>query len=497
MGTGAVSIGLAALFFARVADGANDLFLRLVASICWIPLVMTPLGFAGIAWATRRFAPEAAGSGIPQVIAAAHDPDRAVPMLISLKAAAIKFTLTIAALLCGASVGREGPTVQISAAILSWHHRFFRAPLRASMIIAGGAAGVAAAFNTPLAGVTFAIEELADAYEQRVALLVMTTILIAGMVSLGLAGDYVYFGEVGEHLKVGAVLRIAPVAGVLGGLSGGLFARLLLSMGAMRARWLPTLANRPILWALGCGVIVGTLGVVTHLTWGTGYSSARQIIDGTNAPYWFGPAKFATTLATAASGMPGGIFAPSLATGAGLGALLRPMFPGDPGGAVVLLGMVAYFTGVVRAPLTAVIIIVEATASRGLILPLFLAALIAHAVSALVCKERLYHGLSKPWREALRGGEPQRHRPRLIEPWLRLTASWCGVCSSGPLVAPIFPLTNCAFATLASARRHLGPRSNDDRRDIIAALRRVRPAIQCASTRASGGWYGSGAKAPS
>ncbi|MEO9132577.1 MAG: chloride channel protein, partial [Sphingomonas sp.] len=90
-------------------------------------------------------------------------------------------------------------------------------------------------------------------------------------------------------------------------------------------------------------------------------------------------------------------------TGAGLGAVLRLIFPDDPGGAVVLLGMVAYFTGAVRAPLTAVIIIVEATASRSLILPLFLSALIAHAVSALVCKERLYHGLARPWRVALRG----------------------------------------------------------------------------------------------
>ncbi len=92
--------------------------------------------------------------------------------------------------------------MQISAAILGWHHRLLRAPMRASMVIAGGAAGVAAAFNTPLAGVTFAIEELADAYEQRVALLVMTTILIAGIVSLGLSGDYVYFGAVGEHLDM-------------------------------------------------------------------------------------------------------------------------------------------------------------------------------------------------------------------------------------------------------------------------------------------------------
>jgi H+/Cl- antiporter ClcA len=402
MGAGAISIGLIALLFARLADNAGRLFDTMVAHDWWLPLLVTPLGFVLIALVTRLVAPEAAGSGIPQVIAAVHDPIRASRVLISVKAASLKCLFTVAALLCGASVGREGPTVQISAAILSWYHRLFRVPLRSSMIIAGGAAGVAAAFNTPLAGVTFAIEELADAYEQRVALLVMTTILIAGIVSLGLAGDYVYFGVVGESLRVGAVLRIAPVAGVLGGVTGGLFARAMLNIGPARDRWLPFLRNRPVVWAFCCGTLVAAVGLATGLTWGTGYSAARAIIDGTNTPYWFGPAKFATTLATASSGLPGGIFAPSLATGAGFGALLRPLFPNDPGGAVVLLGMVAYFTGVVRAPLTAVIIIVEATASRGLIMPLFLSALIAHGVSALICKERLYHGLAQPWRRALK-----------------------------------------------------------------------------------------------
>lgn len=403
MALGAITIGLAALLFARLADSASTVFTATVHAIWWLPLIATPLAFVAIAWMTRRFAPEAAGSGIPQVIASVHQPKAALRRLISPKIATIKGAFTLLALLCGASVGREGPTVQISAAILGWYTRLFRAPIRASMIIAGGAAGVAAAFNTPLAGVTFAIEELADAYEQRVALLVMTTILLAGIVSLGFAGDYVYFGAVGEHMSVGSVIRVAPVAGVLGGLSGGLFARAMLNIGPARDRWVPWFKGRPIVWAFLCGVVVALLGVVTGLTWGTGYSAAHAIIDGTNAPYWFGPAKFTATLATASSGLPGGIFAPSLATGAGLGALLRPLFPDDPGGAVVLLGMVAYFTGVVRAPLTAVIIIVEATASRGLIMPLFLSALIAHSVSTLVCKERLYHGLAKPWRTALSG----------------------------------------------------------------------------------------------
>ena len=407
MGLGAITIGLAALLFARLADDASGMFEALTRRAWWAPLALTPLSFAAIAWMTRRFAPEAAGSGIPQVIAAAGNPRLALGRLISLKTAIFKGVFTIAALLSGASVGREGPTVQISAAILGWYTRVFRAPMRASMVIAGGAAGVAAAFNTPLAGVTFAIEELADASEQRVALLIMTTILIAGIVSLGLAGDYVYFGAVGQTLTAGAVLRIAPVAGILGGLTGGLFARAMLNIGAARDRWIPVLQRRPVIWALMCGIAVSLLGVGTNLTWGTGYSAAHAIIDGTNAPYWFGPAKFMTTLATASSGLPGGIFAPSLATGAGLGAVLRPLFPDDPGGAVVLLGMVAYFTGVVRAPLTAVIIIVEATASRGLILPLFFAALIAHAASSMVCKERLYHGLARQWRVSL--AQPKAH----------------------------------------------------------------------------------------
>jgi len=403
MGLGAVSIGLIALLFARCADLASAWFGRFVAGHAYWMLAITPLAFAGIALLTRRFAPESAGSGIPQVIAAAGDVRRA-GLLISLRAAVIKCAFTIGALLAGGSVGREGPTVQISAAIMAFCHRLLRAPIRSSMIIAGGAAGVAAAFNTPLAGVTFAIEELADAYEQRVALLVMTTILIAGVVSLGLAGDYVYFGVVGQTMSVGTVLRVAPVAGLLGGLSGGVFARAMLGIGQVRRRWLPFFDRRPVVWALLCGMVVAVLGVATGLTWGTGYAPARAIIDGSNAPSWFGPAKFVATLATGTAGVPGGIFAPSLATGAGLGGALRWMFPNDPGGAVVLLGMVAYFTGVVRAPLTAVIIIVEATASRGLILPLFLAALIAHGVSALVCKERLYHGLARPWRERLAAG---------------------------------------------------------------------------------------------
>ena len=404
-GVGAILVGVVALLFADLANIAIDVFRSRIAIIRWMPLLVTPIGVMAIVLATRRFTPEGKGSGIPQVIAAAEDPKNSLGTLISLRVGIAKLLMTAGGLLAGASVGREGPTVQVSAAIMARVHRFFRVPLTPGVIIAGGAAGVAAAFNTPLAGVAFAIEELANAFEQRVAMLVMTTILISGIVSLGIAGDYVYFGTMSQTLGFGRVLLIAPVSGFLGGICGGLFARLVLAITYHRRRYLGPLAKRPLLWALMCGLAIAAIGIATGVTWGTGYTEARAAVEGAHESLWFGPGKFVSTLLSTVAGLPGGIFSPSLATGAGIGNLLCLLFPNDPRGAVVLLGMIAYFTGVVRAPLTAVIIIVEATASRGMILPLFASALIADASARLVCKEKLYHALAREFMPSRRASE--------------------------------------------------------------------------------------------
>jgi H+/Cl- antiporter ClcA len=223
----------------------------------------------------------------------------------------------------------------------------------------------------------------------------MSAILISGVVALGLAGDYLYFGAVGATMEVRQAIVAAPVAGILGGVGGGLFARLVLGAATAEFRWMRGLRGRPILFAFLCGCVVAAIGVTTGLTWGPGYLPAHAIVIGVDAPFWFGFAKFATTAATAIAGLPGGIFAPSLAAGAGFGNMLRWLFPNDPASAVVLLGMVAYFTGVVRAPLTAVFILTEATASRGLMFPMMAAALVADQSSQWVCREKLYHGLSR------------------------------------------------------------------------------------------------------
>lgn len=391
---GAIAIGVVALAFARAGDLAIGTFESLVARWAWLPLILTPAIFVTCAWLTRVAAPAAAGSGIPQVVAAVRN-EEADDRLFSLRAGLAKITLTILALFGGASVGREGPTVQVGAAIMTATHRAAGAAIRRSVLIAGGAAGVAAAFNTPLAGIAFAIEELAIAYEQRMAALVMGAVILAGMTAQGIAGNYTYFGSIEATLPLHTVILAAPLAGLVGGALGGLFSRTLIST-RQKVRASALFGPRPVVFALVCGLVVAGIGVASGgLTWGTGYEPARVALEGHSVSGWLGPAKFAATLATSLSGIPGGIFAPSLAVGAGFGEWLTWLFPADSHGAIVMLGMVAYFTGVVRAPLTAVIILTETTGNIGLLLPLFAAALVADWAGAMVCRERLYHALAR------------------------------------------------------------------------------------------------------
>lgn len=394
---GAFVLGLVALAFAAAGDRAQHLIFAISDHIWWLPIVVTPTAFALIVWTANRYFPESRGSGIPQIIAAGRRPEQeAGGPLVSLRTAFAKLGLTLATLAVGGSVGREGPTVQVSAAIMVAMHRLLKVRVTAGVYIAGGAAGVAAAFNTPLAGIAFAIEELAAAYEQRVAVLTMGAVLIAGLVSLSIAGDYVYFGVMRDTLPVTDVLLIAPIAGIGGGLAGGLFARIVLAASDRSTAWARRAAARPIFFAAICGLVVALVGIATNGgTWGTGYDVTKFLVEGHQGKLWFFPAKFAAALASTLSGAPGGIFAPSLAVGAGFGNLLTPAFPDSPAGAVVMLGMAAYFVGVVRAPLTAVIILIETTAARGIILPLFATALIADWTSAQVCPTRLYHGLAR------------------------------------------------------------------------------------------------------
>ena len=188
-----------------------------------------------------------------------------------------------------------------------------------------------------------------------------------------------------------------PVLGILGGLLGGGFSRVLILFGAgLPGRAGAVIKQHPVLFAASCGLTVAICGLLSHgAVFGTGYTQARGLVQGHGTvPDAFGPLKLIATLASSISGIPGGIFAPSLAVGAGIGSSVAALLPGAPAQALVVLGMVAYFSGVVQAPITAFVIVTEMTNDHALIVPLMLASVIGFAASKLVCPEGVYHALS-------------------------------------------------------------------------------------------------------
>jgi H+/Cl- antiporter ClcA len=312
--------------------------------------------------------------------------------------------MVVAAVLlaAGLSIGREGPTVQIVAALVfAFTARLRGGPHPRTLLIAGGAAGVAAAFNTPIAGVVFAVEELAKGFERRAATVVILVVVAAGAASYALAGNYSYFGEIRGSRALLSAWMTAPIVGVAGGLAGGAFSKVLASvlgpekgpLGRFRLR-------RPLVFALICGLATSAVAFASHgLSYGTGYQEASSLLAGHPVrALTLALSKWAANLSAAATGAPGGIFSPSLATGAGIGGAIGELIPFAASRDSVVLGMAAYLSGVVQAPLTSAIILMEMTRDPGLVGPLMAASLIARLVSGRIMREPVYHVLSLSWR---------------------------------------------------------------------------------------------------
>ena len=405
---GAVLVAMLALGFAAAADAAQTLFGQAMQGRPFLILVVAPAGFALSVWLTRTVFPGAQGSGIPQTIAALHMTDRtAIERVLSPRIALGKILLTLVGLLSGGSIGREGPTIQVGAAAMHLLGRALRLPrldLQRSLVLAGGAAGVAAAFNMPLAGIVFAIEELSHSFEARTSGTVLTAVILAGITTLALAGNYTYFGMSRAELDLGAGWLAVALCGMAGGLAGGLFSATLIAA----AKGMPGRVGRlvgayPVAFAAFCGLCVAGLGLASRgSTYGTGYAQARGAVEGTlpMGP-WFPLLKLLATMMSYLSGIPGGIFAPSLSVGAGIGQWVAAMIPSASSGAVVLLGMVGYFSGVVQAPITATVIVMEMTDNQRMTIPLLATSLLAFGVSRLVCRRALYGALARRFLAAM------------------------------------------------------------------------------------------------
>ncbi len=423
---GASWVALVSLLFAHMADYALAKNAFWVARYPWFAWVALPLGLMLVAWLTRRFAPYTSGSGIPQVLASLSLPYGAQKShLISFPHTLLKVPLVFLSMLLGASVGREGPSVQVGAAVMSawgrWckrHRLAFRGLQDNDLIAAGAAGGLAAAFNAPLAGVVFAIEELGRGVTLRWERQIFMGILAAGFVLVALEGNSPYFhGFVGVPIPdmLPWVLGCALVCGVL----GGFFARLLYKgagwcLPAQGKKWA---AAHPVWLAGALGLLLAAIGTLYQgKTFGTGYQqAAAALLGSTETLPALAAAKLSATVLSYWAGVPGGIFTPCLTIGAMLGQHLAG-WGGltDNASVVILICMTAFLAAATQAPLTASVVVMEMTGSQNLLFWLLIGSIFAAQVSRQFNPKPFYHAAGVRFRQRVQeeyaAGQAEKRR---------------------------------------------------------------------------------------
>ncbi len=395
----AVVTGLVVVGFTFAADAASEGFERLRGlgeHGPWLALAWTPALTVAVLWWTRRFAPGTQGSGIPQVVAALDE--RLAPAergaLVSVRLSLHKIALVSGGLLAGLSIGREGPTVQVGAGVMQHAKRWLspRAGVDAhDLMVAGAAAGIAAAFNTPLGGVVFALEQLSHRRSTSHSGLVIISIVLAGLVAVSVFGNLSYFGELRVQELGWPLLGPGLLVALVSGFAGGLFSRLIVAS----SRRLPDRLSRwrfeyPLRFAAACGLAVAVIGIVSNgTTAGAGYAPTRALLEGqAEIPAIYTVLKFCATWISTWSGVPAGAFAPSLAIGAGIGNDVALLVGAGPEIAIPLiaLGMVGFLAATTQGPLTAFIIVMEMVSGHAMVLSLMATALLASALARWVTR---------------------------------------------------------------------------------------------------------------
>ena len=457
--------GLIALGFRAALTGADALRNSLISWAQrmplwgWVfPILFCALG-AGISVAlTRRFAPDAAGSGIPHLEAVLHryrklDWKRILP---------VKFIGGVISIGSGLALGREGPTVQMGGAVGDAISDWLKVSPRErlTLISAGAGAGLAAAFNAPLSGLIFVLEEVRRDFQPIVFGAVFIAAAIADIVTRIGAGQFPYFTVPSYPMPPLTSLPIFAVLGVIAGLFGVLFNRGLLTAIGLYAR----LPNRYVTPAAAItGGVIGLVGWFSPLMLGSGHTLVESTLQGDlllAAIPLIIVIRFLLTTTSYGTGAPGGIFAPLLVLGAliGLatGQIAHTLAPGVvPVPAVfAVVGMAAYFAAIVRAPLTGIMLIIEMTGNYSQMLPLLVACFCAYAVAEFLRDLPIYEALLE--RGLKRGGNKLLlEKPMVVDFTVQMDAPFVGV-----EVRSLGLPAGCILVRCSDGKREWVPKAN-------------------------------------
>ena len=386
-------------------EEGRNLLLHWLLRRTWILVIFFPLimavmaGLAG--WMTQRFAPETAGSGIPHVKAVLLR----MRTLHWRRVIPVKYIGSLLSIGSGLSLGREGPTVQMGAAAGEIVGEMLHVPARARnhLIACGCGAGLAAAFNAPLAGFIFVIEE----FQRNLSPLTYSTAFIAAVtadvVTRLFTGQLPSFHIQGYPLTPLSALPLFALLGMAAGFTGFLFNKSLL-WSATQPKWFKKLPRW--LRAALIAAVAGCIGIGMPSVLGGGHHTAEAILTGQySSPDFLGFVillfflKFVLTIGSYGAGVPGGIFAPMLVLGALLGntighlaGLWFPVVASNPA-AFTVAGMAAFFTASVRAPLTGIVLILEMTANYDQLFALLVTCLVSHLTAEAFKQRPIYDAL--------------------------------------------------------------------------------------------------------
>jgi len=414
--------GLVAVVYTRLFALAEKGTAYIVHWHLWLFFLVTPVCFLVAWWLVRQFAPYARGSGIPQVMAsielATPKYNDRVNTLLSLKVLCIKILSSLVMALGGGVIGREGPTIQVAGSIFrkvnEWLPRWWPKVSKRNMIMTGAAAGLAAAFNTPLGGIVFAVEELTRTHISYFKTALFTAVIIAGLTAQAFLGPYLYLGYPDVSGLSGTIFFGVVLIAIPAGIAGAGMARIILRLIAWKATF--KLTRQHVLYVIGCALIIAALAnFADERVLGSGKElMTTSLFTADKYNSWYMPVlRFVGPLFSFTTGASGGVFAPALSAGASLGAMLSGWLhlSATNTNLIVLAGMVGFLTGVTRTPFTSAILVLEMTDRHNVIFHLMLAGMLASLAAMVVDRRSFYDHLKYQYLREIVGEEDDLTHP--------------------------------------------------------------------------------------
>ncbi|MFA5245069.1 MAG: chloride channel protein [Pedobacter sp.] len=418
-----VITGIVAVIYSRVFSLAEKLAANIYTQDSKWLFVLTPTCFLISWWIVKQYASYAKGSGIPQVMAAidlsAPNRSEVVNKLLGFRIIIVKIISSLIMACGGGAIGREGPTIQISASIFrivneklpTWMPKI----AKKNILVTGAAAGLAAAFNTPLGGIVFAIEELTKTHFSFYKTAIFSSVIIAGLTAQGLIGPYLYLGYP-QMINISAWV-VAPVilVAVIAGISGSGMSKLVLAI----LRWKSGLKStrHHVVYIIISALAFAAIAYFNPVIIGSGKHIMEQVLfTGDKHSTWYNPfLRIIGPVLSFTSGGAGGIFAPALGAGASIGSVIAGWFQLSESNTnlLALTGMVGFLTGVTRSPFTSTILVLEMTDRHSVIFYLILAGMVSSLISVLVDKHSLYDHLKHQYIRDLHREEKISNKKKL------------------------------------------------------------------------------------